>query len=247
MVIGAMTFCLLALTVKQKRWICWSLAGASVMLIILSRSSSPLINLVILMSLLTMLPILRWRYMFMVPSLIAISSVAIILYSFATNNVEQIVTSFGKNLTLTGRTDFWPLVLDKIVESPWLGYGFGAFWQELEGPSAYVWNASAFKAPNSHNGYLDLCLDLGLVGFSIYMIIFITTFYKALTYIRVTRNPDTFWPILLLSYVVLSNLTESSLVIQNNFLWTIQLSIFFSLSAKQSTNLADRILEEGQL
>jgi exopolysaccharide production protein ExoQ len=239
MVIGAITFSLLALTVQKQRWIFWTLAGASVMLIVLSRASSPLLNLGILISLLALLPILRWNYIFMVPALIGISSIGIVLYSLATNNAEQIVGAFGKNLTLTGRTDFWPLVIDKIAESPWVGYGFGAFWQGLDGPSAYVWNASAFKAPNSHNGYLDLCLDLGLIGFFIYMTIFITTFYKALMYIRETGRPDRFWPTLLLSYVVLSNLTESSLVIQNNFLWVIQLSIFFSLSTKQSTKISN--------
>jgi exopolysaccharide production protein ExoQ len=246
MVIGVIVFCLLALSVKKRRWIFWTLTGASLMLIVLSRSSSSLVNLVILINLLAILPILRWNYIFMVPALIGISSVGIILYSIATNNAEQIVGAFGKNLTLTGRTDFWPLVLDKIAASPWVGYGFGAFWQGLDGPSAYVWNASAFKAPNSHNGYLDLCLDLGLIGFFIYGTIFSTAFYKALMYIRATGKPDSFWPILLLSYVVLSNLTESSLVIQNNFLWVIQLSICFSLSTKQSTKITSYLYSNSQ-
>ncbi len=235
MAIGVVVFCLLALSVKKQRWIFWSLTGASVMLILLSRASSPLVNLAILMSILAVLPILRWNYIFMVPAIVAMSSVGIILYSFTTSNAEQIAGAFGKNLTLTGRTDFWPLVLDKIGESPWVGYGFGAFWQGLDGPSAYIWNASAFKAPNSHNGYLDLFLDLGIIGFSIYMVLFINSFRKALIYIRQTGTSDRFWPVLLLCYVVLSNLTESSLVIQNNFLWIWQLGIFFSFSAKQST------------
>jgi exopolysaccharide production protein ExoQ len=236
MAIGVVVFCLLALSVKKQRWIFWSLTGASVMLILLSRASSPLVNLAILMSILAVLPILRWNYIFMVPAIVAMSSVGIILYSFTTSNAEQIAGAFGKNLTLTGRTEFWPLVLDKIGESPWVGYGFGAFWQGLDGPSAYVWNASAFKAPNSHNGYLDLFLDLGIIGFSIYMALFINSFRKALIYIRQTGTSDRFWPVLLLCYVVLSNLTESSLVIQNNFLWIWQLGIFFSFSAKQSTS-----------
>jgi exopolysaccharide production protein ExoQ len=241
MVIGVVVFCLLALSVKKQRWIFWSLSGASVMLIVLSKASSPLVNLVILMSLLAVLPILRWNYIFMVPIIIGLSSVGIIVYSVTMSNAEQIAGAFGKNLTFTGRTDFWPLVLDKIAERPWLGYGFGSFWQGLDGPSAYVWNATVFKTPNSHNGYLDLFLDLGIIGFSIYAILFINAFRKALIYIRLTGTPDRFWPVLLLAYIVLSNLTESSLVIQNNFLWVVQLGIFFSFSAKQSTKISSHL------
>jgi exopolysaccharide production protein ExoQ len=244
MVPSVIVFLLLALKPQKKQWFFWSLLAASVMLILLSKASSPLVNLLILMSIFLVLHVLRWNYIVMVPALIGTSSVGVIFYSLLTTNAEQIAGSFGKNLTLTGRTNFWPLMLDKIGEQPWLGYGFGAFWQGLDGPSAYVWNASTFKAPNGHNGYLDLCLELGLVGFSIYAIEFITSFHKALAYIRLVKTPDAFWPILLFCYIILSNLTESSLVLQNNFLWTIQVSTFFSLYTSQSTSEYHPALEK---
>ncbi|WP_295621686.1 O-antigen ligase [Chamaesiphon sp. GL140_3_metabinner_50] len=233
MVISAVMFCLLALSAQKRRWILWSFVGASAMLIILSHSTSSILNLLISLVIIAILPIFGWNYLFVVPILIAISAIGTILYLFLTMNVEQAVSALGKDLTLTGRTNFWPLVFDKILERPWLGYGFGAFWQGLDGPSAYVWNASAFKAPNSHNGYLDLCAELGFVGFSVYTTAFITSFQQALTNIRRIGTPDTFWPISMFVAVVLSNLTESALVVQNNFLWVMQVSIFFSISLPQ--------------
>jgi exopolysaccharide production protein ExoQ len=229
MILSVIIFLVLALNAEKNRWILWSFFAGSFALMILSRASSPLLGLVIIIGILSILSVLRWRYFFMVPALIALSSIAIVLYSLAISNSEQLAGAFGKNLTLTGRTDFWPLMVDKIWESPWVGYGFGAFWQGLDGPSAYVWNASAFKAPNGHNGYLDLCLELGFVGLSIYAIAFISSFQKAIQYIRIVRTADAFWPTLLFSYVVLSNLTESGLVSQNNFLFLIQVSTFLSL------------------
>jgi exopolysaccharide production protein ExoQ len=229
----AIVFYLLAKSAQKQRWILWTFFGASVMLILLSRASSPLLNSIVLMSLLLLLPILRWNYLLLIPALLACTSVGLILQSFLANNAEQVVGAFGKNLTLTGRTNFWPLMVDAIAQKPWLGYGFGAFWQGWDGPSAYVWNASTFKAPNGHNGYLDLCLNLGLVGFTIYILLFITSFQKALVYIRQTKTPDAFWPTLLFVYVVLSNLTETSLVLQNSFLWIMELTTFFSLSIPQ--------------
>jgi exopolysaccharide production protein ExoQ len=243
MLLSAIIFLLLALTAKKNRWLFWTLLGTSIAMLLLSKSSSPLINLLILMSIFFVLQILRWNYLFLVPALIGIFSVGMISYALLTTNAGQIASSFGKDLTLTGRTDFWPLILDKIRDSPWLGYGFGAFWQGLDGPSAYVWNASAFKTPNGHNGYLDLCLDLGIVGLAIYTIEFVTSFQRALIQIRTVRTADAFLPVLLLCLVVLSNLTESSLVMQNNLLWTLQVSTFLSLCSSEMSEIDRQVFE----
>jgi len=153
-------------------------------------------------------------------------------------NAEAIAALFGKDLTLTGRTNFWPFILDKVWKSPWLGYGFGAFWRGLEGTSADIWYASGWKPPNSHNGYLDLLLELGFVGLSIYLIEFVTSFQKALAYIRLVKTFDGFWPAMFLTYCVLSNLTESTLIIQNNFFFVIQVAIFFSIRIPQEQEQA---------
>jgi exopolysaccharide production protein ExoQ len=232
MVVSSIVFALLALQAKKQQWIFRGFLGTSVLLILLSRASSPLLNLLILIIVLFILYILKWKHLFMVPTLIGISSFGVIIYSLLTSNAGQVAGAFGKDLTLTGRTNFWPLIIDKIWESPFWGYGFGAFWQGLNGPSIYIWNASTFKAPNGHNGYLDLCLELGLIGLSIYLIQFVISFKKSLNYARMTRDSDGFWPAILFSYIILANLTESSLMLQNNFLWTMQVSTFLSLAVK---------------
>ncbi len=244
MVISAVVFYISAMTFHKWRWIFWGLLASSVILISLSKSSSSIANLLILMGLLSILPILRLNYIFMVPVIIGLSSVGIVSYLLLTANATQVAGIFGKDLTLTGRTDFWPLIIDKIWEQPWFGYGFGAFWQGLDGPSAYVWNASNFKAPTAHNGYLDLCLDLGLIGVVLYTIKFITSFQKALVYIRSAKTPDGYWPALLFSFMILSNLTESALILQNNFLWVMQLATFFSLTVPQLSENADPVLRK---
>jgi exopolysaccharide production protein ExoQ len=243
MLISTIVFLLLALITKKNQWVFWALLGTSFAMLLLSKSSSPLINLLILMSIFFTLQIVRWNYLFLIPALIGLLSVGMIVYLLIATNASQIAGAFGKDLTFTGRTDFWPLMLDKIREKPWLGYGFGAFWQGLDGPSAYVWNASAFKAPNGHNGYLDLCLDLGLVGLTIYSLEFISAMYRAIGYIRSVKTADAFLPILLLCLVILSNLTESSLVLQNNLLWTLQVSTFLSLCLPQLSENSRQVFD----
>jgi exopolysaccharide production protein ExoQ len=228
-VFSIMAFGLLSLEIQRHRWIMLGFLSASVGLLILSKSSSPLLNSLILLAILVALYIMRWRYILMIPALLGLSSIGLVFYALITENANQLVGSFGKDLTLTGRTNFWPLVLDKIWENPILGYGFGAFWRGLEGPSAYVWNASSFKTPNAHNGYLDLLLELGLVGLLVHIASFVVAFGKSLAYVRNIQTPDSFWPTLLFCYIVLSNLTESSLMVQNNFLWLIQVTVILSI------------------
>ena len=60
---------------------------------------------------------------------------------------------------LTGRaTDIWPVVLAMAAEHPILGVGFGNAWF-LEGELSL-----AVGVEQAHNGYLDVYLQLGLVG-----------------------------------------------------------------------------------
>ncbi|PSB02091.1 O-antigen ligase family protein [Merismopedia glauca] len=230
---SAIVFLLLAMKAQAKSWIFWGGLSSSVLLIILSKSSSALLNIIILISALLLFQILKWRSDFMLTALLGILSISIILYTLVTTNAATITALFGKDLTLSGRTNFWPLILDKIAQQPWLGYGFGAFWKGFDGPSDYIWHASSFKAPNSHNGYLDLCLELGLVGLSIYLIGYFISLQKALFYVRAVKTYDGFFPALFLVYIVLANLTESTLIIQNNFFLVIQFAIFFSISLPQ--------------
>jgi len=58
-----------------------------------------------------------------------------------------IANALGRDVTLTGRTSIWAVVLDKISKHPWLGYGYKGFWLGMEGESADVWHETYFMAP----------------------------------------------------------------------------------------------------
>ena len=79
---------------------------------------------------------------------------------------------FG-DLTFSLRTEIWAPVWREISTRPWLGHGFGSFWDtgavRNPLPSA-PWDAF-FMDPQiintAHNGYLDVLLQTGLVGFTL--------------------------------------------------------------------------------
>lgn len=134
--------------------------------------------------------------------------------------------------TLTGRTDIWELVIDKIMERPWLGYGLAGFWRGINGESAYVIRALRWDVPNSHNGYLDFIVQLGLVGFALFLIIYWTTLIKVYLLIRDRFCLDYLWPLVVLIYLVQVNIAEPSLLAQNDFFWILFTMIAVSVSVE---------------
>jgi exopolysaccharide production protein ExoQ len=58
------------------------------------------------------------------------------------------------------------------------------------------------------------------------------------------NTPDGFWPTLLFCYIILANLTETSLMMQNNLLWVMQVSTFLSLYESPLSPNKDPVLKE---
>jgi exopolysaccharide production protein ExoQ len=101
-------------------------------------------------------------------------------------NQDSILDFLGKDPTLSGRTLIWPYVIDNISEKPVLGWGFAAFWSPLNpasiqiadairGDSWYIW-----LIPQAHNGMLELLLEIGFVGTSFFIFLWIRNFVMAM-------------------------------------------------------------------
>ena len=230
MVLSAITFLILAIDTKKKSLLLWCGFGLSVILLILSRSSSSMGNIVILLFAFLALQTLRWQYERMIPALIALVTAGGSFNVWFKENGAALLGAIGKDPGLSGRTDMWPFVLDMIWQRPWLGYGYSGFWNGIEGPSAYVWYAAGWKVPHAHNGLLDLGLDFGMVGVSIFLFGFVTTLIRALAWVRLGRSSESFWPVIYLLGLVLVNVTESSLLInRNDIFWVLYAAIAFSV------------------
>ena len=78
----------------------------------------------------------------------------------------------------SGRTIAWPMVIDKIFESPLVGYGQMAMMRT--GISTRLLEELDEAFPHPHNAYLQLLLDNGLIGFFL-----VTPFYFLMLYYAV--------------------------------------------------------------
>jgi len=145
------------------------------------------------------------------------------------SNLETIVVDIlGKDMTFTGRTTLWLSIIDVIKERPWLGYGYQAFWSGLDGPSAPVIRSEGWLTPDAHNGFLDLVLQLGLVGLFVFLCGYIFNFFYYLKCLRNTSGIEFIWPLPFLIFMILSNLPETSLMRANDFFWVLYVAIALS-------------------
>ncbi len=86
-----------------------------------------------------------------------ITVVSISALFFATSLLSLV----GRDPTLTDRTGVWSAVL-KMTGNPLLGWGFESFWL---GPRlARMWTLYTWQPNQSHNGYLEIFVNLGWVG-----------------------------------------------------------------------------------
>ena len=235
MTLGTLVLIIVAFSRSKYRylaWICFSFAASQVLL---SFSTSSWLILATLLALFPLYRALRWNFSWMLLLYIAVAifcgSLAILIMS----NLDIVLNSLGKDLTLTGRTKVWAAVMEKIGEHPWLGYGYSAFWRGDEGGSAYVRLASGWKVAFSHNGLLDLWLDLGLVGVSVYLLGFFKSYMQAITWVRWSKTSYGLWYLILLTFIFLTNFSESTILKSNDIFWVLYTATYFSLS-QSSTN-----------
>ena len=232
MVYSSLVFIFLAYQSRKYQVLMLLGLSSSIVLLFLSASTSSMLNLVILISIFFCLRILRLPYLLLIPAVALIATVGEFLYFLSIENTGAIFTSVGKDATLTGRTDLWPLVIEMIWKQPILGYGFGGFWHGLNGAgSAYIWRATGWLPSHPHNGYLQLLLDLGILGVILFSLGFFTTLFKALKLVRSTRTADALWPIVHMSQLLITSTTESQLFVSNNMNWLLYVTVAFSLQA----------------
>ncbi|AKG24700.1 hypothetical protein IJ00_17190 [Calothrix sp. 336/3] len=202
-------------------------------LILFSTSKTSLVLYFISMSIMIFYQKFRWRGKISVVLVdIGILVFGCVLLLVSTFWVE-LLTELGKDPTLTGRTPLWNVMLNRLMDRPLFGYGIGGFWAP---GSQYAIEAgkavgTGWIAPSGHNGYMDILVDLGLVGFSLFLIIYCITFIKAFRIAYSSNKKEDLWYLTYITFLALNSLTET-FFLRPGIHWMLFITVAFSVNKK---------------
>jgi O-antigen ligase len=152
----------------------------------------------------------------------------------------KLLAALGKSETFTGRTAIWDLVLGETrFHSPWLGGGYGGFWNGRDSISGYVLIGDLYPG-QSHNGYVDIYNDLGYIGLGLVAFMMISVIYHSVRLIAL-GHPEAKFHLALVLYLLFLNLGESTLMRSVTFM-----NIIFFASLIRVSAIASQVRAENK-
>lgn len=121
---------------------------------------------------------------------------------------------FGKDATLTGRTEVWAMTIDAVERRPWTGYGYSAFWRDVYGPSNIIVDSLDWPVPSAHNAWIEQGLSLGVPGIILLALTTVWALVQSLMLAAQHRNP---FPLMLLVQLLILSSSESAILWFHNF------------------------------
>jgi O-antigen ligase len=126
---------------------------------------------------------------------------------------------------MTGRTEIWKAVINLIGERWVQGWGWISYW--IPGVKPYEGlivrdNVTYYQA---HNSYLDVWLQLGIIGFLIFVALLTITFIKLWRLAVRHTSPLYLWPLIIFIAILVQNLTESRMIVELGWLLVVVLAV----------------------
>jgi exopolysaccharide production protein ExoQ len=162
--------------------------------------------------------------------------VCIVLFGIDTSMFTEMM---GRSKDLTGRTDLWQSVGSMILARPLLGYGFSGFWGGASMESYAVENYVGWSPTYSHNGYLEVLLNLGIVGTGFLLIFLWRGLTHCLYKAQHKKEKEDLWPLAFLVFFIVHNFAECTIVWQNCLEWALCIATVIAADPQVQSMLSD--------
>jgi exopolysaccharide production protein ExoQ len=210
-------------------WLC-----AYAALLSLSNSVTSVVSVLLTILLMCTVKAFRCQYRLLMPTLFL---VALFSSAFFTLNAGAVTAALGRSSDLTGRIDLWHWVGIMIRKRPLIGYGFSGFWRGASDQSTVVGSHIGWSPVYSHNGYLEILLSLGLSGLLLFLWFAVTGMRRALIRAQVGRSVQDVWPLAFLTFFLIHNLGECTILWQNSLEWAIAVATVVGSDPRVQANL----------
>lgn len=133
-------------------------------------------------------------------------------------NIELIIPKITEPGFFTGRGQLWNASISYSLDNPW-GSGFGSFWDVgPNSPASMYIPANQAMAPHGHNGYFDSMATMGFFGLA--LVLFACLIHPLMMMSTTdAHSPMFYFIILLLTFFVAGNITESNILSGGRIDW----------------------------
>jgi O-antigen ligase len=226
------TFYFLSKRVKKYRFMFKLVCVFSAILIYLANSATSLISMVFIYVAAKVLGYSSLRSRSSVFLTLVFLLLGFLISLILTTNFNAFLEANNRDVTLTGRIPLWETLWEFIKMKFWFGYGYGAFFSGLHTETQLLWRVHSWKPPHAHNGLVRILLDLGFVGFSIFVLGYFYNVGKSLWLYLIKKDIKLLWTFSLLLYAIIFNFSEVSFLSINQLNWILSLVSIYSLSSE---------------
>ena len=120
----------------------------------------------------------------------------------------------GRSEDLTNRLDIWATVANLAAERPVAGWGWISYWAPWVEPFKDLIVINGVTYPQAHNAWLDVYLQLGIIGLIIVGLFVLTTIVRTWSFALDGPRESALLPTALLVAILVQGLAESRLLIE---------------------------------
>jgi len=153
-----------------------------------------------------------------------------LLYLFSQNYI-YLFTLLGRESTFIygGRIPMWiDVINDSISSGKYLfGYGYSAYFQSED----IKLIRSGWNPHNMHNGYLEVFINLGIVGVFLLFLFIYDLLKKSIMYANANKGEN--WVVIIVIVILLINITETHYMNFRWISWTVLIYVYSIINKKK--------------
>ncbi len=213
----------------------WGLAIFSfgMAVVLLTKSRTTLAGLLVSLVIAQTLIVRGANRVLLILSMLALASLALAgssMISQGSSGELGRVANLGRgddSSTLSGRIPLWEELLVSINKKPILGHGYLAYWDSKR--VEYLSERLGWEIPHGHNAFLDILLDVGIVGLLLVLLAILLAFVEAARLYTVRNQIEYAIVFGLLAYAFINGLAESTFKLPGFYFFVIATCCFSML------------------
>jgi len=137
---------------------------------------------------------------------------------------DKLLALLGKSPDLTNRTEIWGHVIDLAQQRPAFGWGWVSYWVPWVAPFDTLAKNSGVRQLHAHNAWLDIWLQLGIVGLVVFGALVLSTLVRSWLFARerpigtgfapAAHTAQSFLPLLIIVALLVQSVAESRLIVE---------------------------------